>query len=111
MGKGEEDIVRCVKNMSTGDQRLVPVIQTSNVTGKNLDLLYLLLKLLPPRKAANNDENLPAQFFIDEVFHAVTGVGVVVGGTLLQGKLNATDSLLIGPDGEGKFRKLVVKSM
>jgi len=109
--KTEEDIVRCVKNMTTGDQRLVPVIQVSNVSGMNIDLLNLLFKILPPRKATSHDLTQPARFHIDEVFPSVTGVGVVVGGTLLQGRMTIHDQLVIGPDREGKFRKFLSKSM
>jgi elongation factor 1-alpha len=48
--------------------------------------------------------------FIDRIYN-ITGVGIVVSGTIKQGKLKAGKDLLVGPDASGKFSKVKAKSI
>ena len=47
---------------------------------------------------------------IDGVYQ-VSGVGIVVAGTMKGGRVVAGMSLLLGPDKSGKFNPIVVKSI
>src|SRR5690349_17228323 len=39
------------------------------------------------------------------------GAGTVVGGTVMAGRVEAGQTLLLGPDGNGSFMNVVVKSI
>lgn len=52
----------------------------------------------------------PAEFDIHEKFN-VTGVGLVVSGTLRQGTIKVGDTLMCGPDKMRKFRPVLVKTL
>jgi GTPase len=52
----------------------------------------------------------PVEFFIDGIY-SVTGVGIVVAGTLKSGTVVPNTALLLGPDKTGKFTPVVVKSI
>ena len=43
------------------------------------------------------DDNVETQYVIDGTYN-VTGVGVVVGGTLIKGTISVNSSLFLGPD-------------
>lgn len=88
--------------------RVVPIFQCSNVTGEGLDLLRMFLNLLP--KKTLWDCAKPAEFYIDETFF-VTGVGTVAAGTLLAGQVQVGEQLQLGPDGNGRFEKVTIKTI
>ncbi|VDD87209.1 unnamed protein product [Enterobius vermicularis] len=85
-----------------------PVFQVSNVFGTNLNLLRAFLNLIPLRRKLALDA--PAEFQIDDVYW-VNGVGTVVSGTCLAGKVSVNDTLLIGPNKTGEFVPVPVKSI
>lgn len=88
---------------------LVPIINVSSLTGEGLDLLdKLFLNLKIPNKV---EESLkPFMMYIDKIY-SVVGVGVVVSGTIRQGKVKSGDKLLLGPDGSGKYIDVRAKSI
>jgi len=88
--------------------RVVPIFQCSNVTGVGLDPLRLFLNLLPAR--AHWDREKPAEFYMDEHFF-VTGVGTVAAGTLMAGCVKVNDQLMLGPDGNGRFQRVTIKTI
>merc|ERR1712227_566662 len=45
------------------------------------------------------------------MFFSVPGVGTVVSGTLVSGRVRPGDTMLMGPDGMGKFEPVVIKSI
>ena len=49
------------------------------------------------------------EYHIDNIFN-VYGVGIVVGGQLISGKINVGDKLLLGPN-NGSYENVVIKSI
>lgn len=52
----------------------------------------------------------PVEFFIDGVYQ-VTGVGMVIAGTMKGGRVVPNTTLLLGPDKTGLFKPVIVKSI
>ena len=102
----EGDIVRCALNVHT--ESIVPIFYISNVTGEGLDNVKEFLNLLPRHKHV--DQKTPnTEFHIDQTW-SVTGVGTVVGGHLLAGKIKVGDRLMLGPV-VGKYRQVIIRSL
>jgi len=90
-------------------ERVAPIFRVSSVTGEGLDNLRTFFNLLQPR-IPTGKINDPAEFTVDDVF-SVPGVGTVVSGTLVSGRVRPGDTMLMGPDGMGKFEPVVIKSI
>ncbi|MEM0279387.1 GTP-binding protein [Metallosphaera sp.] len=101
----EGDVLNGIIGIKT--KRVVPVFKISNVTGQGLDLLIRFLNLLPPRRTVPSPDPL---VYIDETYN-VPGVGPVVLGSVIRGKVSANDILLIGPNEYNEFREVRVKSI
>jgi len=106
--KSSEDVLSAIK-IATND-RIVPIFEISSVSGKNLDLLRCFLNLIPPRIQWDKLKDNPVELLIDQTWF-VSGVGTVVGGTVLSGTIHANQTLLLGPDGSGEFKPVAVKSI
>ncbi|CAF0880934.1 unnamed protein product [Brachionus calyciflorus] len=104
--ENHDDVVTCAKNFTS--ERLCPIFQVSNVTGKNIDLVKAFLNLLNSRM--EHQLNEPAEFQIDEIF-SVPGVGTVVSGTCYKGRIQLNDTLRLGPDLIGHFKSVVIKGI
>ena len=48
------------------------------------------------------EEQIETQYVIDGTYN-VTGVGVVVGGTIIKGQISVNSNLWLGPDKQGNF--------
>lgn len=103
-----DDVVTCSKNIAL--DRVCPIFQISSVTGANLDLLRAFLNLLPSRRDWETLRTQKAQVLIDQTFF-VPGVGTVVSGFVSHGTISVNDSLMLGPDGNGHFRSVAIKSI
>ncbi|MBV8374917.1 MAG: selenocysteine-specific translation elongation factor [Candidatus Eremiobacteraeota bacterium] len=84
-----------------------PVIGVSSVTGAGLERLRALicesLRSLPPREV-----NAPVYLPIDRVF-TLPGLGTVVTGTLIQGRISVGDAVVFQPSkAEARVRSLQV---
>mmetsp|Transcript_19997 Transcript_19997/g.39621 ORF Transcript_19997/g.39621 Transcript_19997/m.39621 type:complete len:416 (-) Transcript_19997:67-1314(-) len=105
----EKDVSTVLNNPSP---TVVPIFYLSCVTGENLPLLELYLAGLQPNKTweekeASEDQ---AEFHIDQTF-SVPGVGVVLSGTMCEGKMTAHQDLLLGPFSDGSFKSVFVRSV
>lgn len=78
----------------------MPIFEISSVTGLNLDLLRKFLNVVPPRIQWSLLRDKPAEVLVDNDWF-VQGVGTVVGGIVMSGKVTVGDTLLIGPDSTG----------
>ena len=93
-----------------GKSALCPIFCISSVDGTNVPLLRQFFNLMPSRRAWAAQDKLPTEFLIDQYFN-VPGVGLVVAGTLLSGAVHVNHELLMGPNNQGKFNKVTIKSI
>jgi len=105
--RNAEDIMTAIR---TSSDRIAPIFEVSSVEGTNLDILRKFLNLIPPRIQWDKLKNLPTEITIDQTWF-VAGVGTVVGGTVMQGVVTAGQTLFLGPDSNGKFESVQIKSI
>jgi elongation factor 1-alpha len=86
---------------------VVPLIYTSSVTREGYDTLERLIFSLPKRNLLSEE---PFEMYIDRIYQ-VEGVGVVVSGTIKQGKVAPNETLYVGPMKNGTFAKARVQSI
>jgi GTPase len=108
MIESDRDVAHCCQKIAAGD--VVPVLQISNVTGENVDLLKKLINFLPTRLNYHKQLNAPAKFTIQETFK-VPGIGTVVSGMLYSGVVSAKSEMWLGPNSTGEFRKVTIRSI
>lgn len=106
MVTNEDDVILTATNFAS--ERLCPIFQVSNVTGKNLDLLKMFLNLLMSRTPKTDNE--AACYVIDDI-HQVPGVGTVVSGLISRGKIKTNDILFLGPDSLGHYQQVSIRSI
>lgn len=68
------------------------------------------LNIVPPRIEWSLLRDKSPEVLIDQTYF-VTGVGTVVGGTVMAGKIGANTTMLLGPDGNGAFVPVQIKSV
>jgi GTPase len=102
------DVINVVKNIKSDS--IVPIIQISNVTNHNLDLLKSLFNLLPIRNDYNQYINDPVEFLVDNTY-AVTGHSSIVSGTVKSGTIKVNDTLLLGPFFDSSYKQVKVRSI
>ena len=123
----KEKLPKAIELINTSSSTC-PIFVTSNVTGRgiselrefiaalrvpsNEDVLGATNKEFDARPPDAPDSALDdrATFRIDSKFH-ITGVGVVVSGTLRRGRVSINDHLLLGPDKVGEFRRVIVRGI
>jgi GTPase len=101
-----EDVIISSKNINS--YSTVPIFYVSNVTGQGMDLLREFLNVFIKKPVITNNEN-KTEIHIEQSFQ-ITGVGIVVGGQLLHGKVRVGDKLLLGPN-NGVYTPVQVKSI
>jgi len=85
---------------------VVPVLQSSAVTGRGVAELDYLFQHLPKTRAGEGEFRL----YVDRSYK-VTGVGAVASGTVKSGQVAAGDALKLGPFPDGSFREVEVRSI
>lgn len=102
-----EDVLICAKQVHT--ESIVPIFSVSNVTGHGIDNVKQFLNTI--RKKTNNihhDTN-DVEYRIDCTW-SIKGVGTVIGGHLMKGKVSVNDKLFIGPN-NGKYEQITIRSI
>ena len=105
--KNKDEAITAARNFK--NESIVPIFQVSNVDGTNLDLLKTFLNLVTPRIKRHKDQS-SVLMSIDGIFQ-VTGVGTVIAGDLVKGKVYINDKLYLGPDYSGKYTQVHVRSI
>jgi len=100
---------------------LCPIFSVSNVTGEGIEQLKSFISKLPLTDIIKNqlhsieeetkEDNGPDTEFVIDGVYLVTGVGIVTGGTITKGQVKINQTLYLGPDKNGTFRPIIVKSM
>jgi GTPase len=105
---------------SIASNRITPVFSVSSVTGAGVDLLRAFLGTVqrsPMRyKEIDSDPdvsytNMPLVHFPVDSVYEVRGVGLIIGGTLLRGRICVGDTLYLGPDRTGCFIPVMIRSI
>lgn len=105
--KDERDVMTSVQNVAGGV--ITPIFQVSCVTGEGLDLVRTFLNHLPSRRSFAPLAGNEALVHLDDSF-AVPGIGTVVAGLVVSGTIETKDELLLGPNGNGEFIPVAIKS-
>jgi GTPase len=105
--KTEDDIVLCMKNIHS--LTTVPIFYVSNVTREGIPRLRKFLNLYTKRPKNMDQTVNKVEMHIDQTFQVV-GVGIVIGGQLVQGKIKVGDKLIIGPN-NGVYNTVQVRSI
>jgi GTPase len=106
--KNTDDIINVVKNIKSDS--IVPIIQISNVTNYNLDLVKTFFNLLPIRNDYNQYITKPVELLVDNTY-SVTGHSTIISGMLRSGTIKINDTLLIGPFSDSTYRQVKVRSI
>jgi GTPase len=106
--KEEKDIIPLMDGMTSNS--IVPIIETSNVTGEGISILTKLLGCIQKLSSSKSDQSEPVEYHIDGNY-SVTGVGTVVSGVLASGTVKVNDFLLLGPCALGNFKKVQIRSI
>jgi elongation factor 1-alpha len=88
---------------------LVPVIDISCVNGEGLSILKKLIYRLTPNYIYKHNEK--TEFYIENIYENIMGVGLVVSGLLTSGTVMVGDMVNIGPNATGDFMNIKIKSI
>lgn len=117
-----EDIVKIKdtvrESFKANNTNIVPIIMTSSKTGLNIDFVRDLLTSIPSKSinfmeelkvADDQEKTFPPVMFVDNTY-SVSGVGIVLSGTVKYGDIKLGDSLFVGPL-DGEYIPITVKSI
>jgi GTPase len=102
----KEDVLLCSKNIHK--LTTVPIFYISSLTGEGVDNIRQFLNLHGKRPLSEVSD-YKVEYHVDQTFQ-VTGIGTVLGGQLVKGKIKVGDKLLIGPM-NGSYTSIQVRSI
>lgn len=106
MMQSPADLLAAYEGVHSG--QVAPIFEISNVTGDGHPLLRTFMGMLSSRRTG--DDAAPTVYQVDDDF-SVPGIGTVVSGMVLAGKVRVGDVLMLGPDRVGDFAPAQVKSI
>jgi GTPase len=107
--KTDDDVLLAARNIHT-NERIAPIFLVSNVTGESLQHLRKFLFLIGGRRDWEALATDLPEMHVDNSY-SVPGVGTVVSGTLIRGRIEPNQKLLLGPDPTGAFLPVQIKSI
>ena len=117
--KEEADNDITLKTFYRPKNKLTPIFKTSTVSEEGIPLLKSFLSKISPRALGIEDpsrrmeethHNESVSLMIESMYN-IKGVGLVVGGELESGTISVGDTLSLGPDDEGKYHPIQVKTI
>jgi GTPase len=105
--KTDEDVTLNIKNIHS--LTTVPIFYISNVTGEGVQILRNFLNLYPKKPRSQEVNNNKVELYVDQTFK-VDGVGTVIGGQLVSGKVSVGDKLIVGPNNDS-YSTIQVRSI
>lgn len=102
-----DDIILAAKNVNT--YSITPIFYVSNVTGQGIDILTQFINIFSKKPKSVDVNEFKIEYHIEQTFQ-VAGVGLVVGGQLLKGKICVGDKLIIGPC-NGMYSTVQIRSI
>lgn len=106
--KDSKDVQLCTNDESG---RITPLFLVSSVSGAGVDVLQSFLPSIPTRATYRGKENDPLEFVIDDTYK-VSGVGLVLAGTVVSGTLSVGMDVQLGPfDHDGYFIPIRIRSI
>jgi GTPase len=117
--KDEASMQAAVDGISSN--RITPVFALSSVSGHGVDLLRSFVARVrrSPTKYFGSDVVDPDVVYghrptvhvpVDSIFE-VRGVGIIIGGTVMTGKVTPNQVLFLGPDRTGNFMPVTIRSI
>lgn len=97
------DVITAAQSIRDKDGRVVPMFLTSNTRGDGISLIHEILNMLQPRNIYDDDS--PALLQIHETFMP-KGVGLVIGGFLKKGTMQADGKYYLGPMSDGSYEEV-----
>lgn len=104
--KNDDDIMLAVKNINSFST--TPIFYISNVTGEGIDNIRSFLNLFQKKTRQDESKN-HIEYHVEQTFQ-VPGVGTVIGGQLIKGKIRIGDKLVVGPT-NNMYKTIQVKSI
>ncbi|NWF96546.1 MAG: hypothetical protein HXY34_10445 [Candidatus Thorarchaeota archaeon] len=98
--RGFEDMPPVLKEIGNGV--IVPVVRMAATQNESLDMLTELLRGLPSGMS-ERDLGLSARAYVDKVYRGIRGTNVVVTGTVKRGVFKKGQSVVVGPDENGRM--------
>ncbi|GLD92265.1 hypothetical protein PINS_up000798 [Pythium insidiosum] len=98
------------KNDAAGCNDVVPVLFVSSVSGHGIAVLQDYLAALSPRRNWMTRSSTGAEFQINKAYDFEDD-GIIVTGLVQHGTIAVGESLLLGPDSNGKFGQVTVDSI
>jgi len=96
-------LLSCVSN-----PKKTPVLQISNKTGHNINLLKEIISSLPSHYQFKNIDGVN-RFWIHHVYN-VPGTGLVYYGIVTSGSIKKLSKIQLGPF-DGKFKEVIIRSL
>lgn len=107
--KSPSDVVFSLQQFQA-KQRFCPIFLASNVTGAGVDLIEMMLNVFPVQQDRYMKNSPIAEFYITDTY-SVPGVGTVVAGTMISGRIGLGQTMHLGPDSTGAFTSVVIKGV
>jgi len=106
--KSQEELMKLSDSMLS--DRICPIFPVSSVTAQGIPHLLAFLSLLKNRIDLQSNQAKPFHYDITENF-LIPGIGIVLSGSVKTGTAKVKQIALLGPDKEGGYKSVSIKSI